>query len=56
MKVRKIDDEYYVFRNGVKLTMAVKQMRSGKLVRSDTGFLGDKYVPPDIEKAIKKDS
>ncbi len=56
MKVRitKVDDDYYVFRNGVKVTMTVKQMRSGAFVRSDTGVMGDKKVPSDIVKKIKK--
>ena len=52
MKITKIDDEYYVFRTGVKLTMTVRKYLSGKLERSDTGFLGDKSVPKDIAKKI----
>jgi len=54
MKVTKIGDDFYVFRNGIKPTMTVKQMRTGKFVRSDTGYLGSKYVPKDIVKRIQK--
>lgn len=54
MKISIIDNEFYVFRNGRTLTMTVIKMLTGKLVRSDTGFLGDKAVPTDIQKAIRK--
>jgi hypothetical protein len=54
MRITKIDNEYYVFRNGIKPTMSVVQMRSGEFIRSDTGILGDKTVPIDIQKKIRK--
>ena len=53
MRITEIDGEYYVLRNGIKLTMTIKRMRSGELIRTDTGLLGDKKVPTDIEKAIE---
>jgi hypothetical protein len=55
MKIKEIDCEYYVFITPNKVTMTVRQYPyDGRFERSDTGFLGDKNVPLDIQKAILK--
>ena len=54
MRISEIDGQYYVFRNGVTLTMTVVEMRTGELKRRDTGLFGDKTVPDDIQRAIRK--
>ena len=54
MRIDLIDREYYVFRNGVKLTMTVHRMRTGELHRCDLAWNADKSVPHDVEKAIER--
>lgn len=55
MKIREIDGEYHVFRRPGKVCMTVREYPYEKrLERADTGFLGDKYVPDDVQKAIRR--
>ena len=56
MKIKEIfEGEYDVFRRPGKLCMTVREYpHSKRLERADTGLLGDKYVPADVEKAIRR--
>lgn len=55
MTIKEIEGEYYIFRRPGKICMTVREYPySQRLERSDTGILGDKHVPADVERAIRK--